>query len=325
MPRWLLYHYTAEVDMKASGMKTGRAHLCTVLLVMLCSFVSACRSHSDFLPAPAADDSGSPGVVSSPDNMIIDHGCADLELVPEEWISQAKEDLVIAYGHTSHGSQLTTGMTGLVGFIGELYAYNSTGHGGALELHDSPFSGASDLGNPNRTAWEAATRTYLNVHGETNVVIWSWCGQVSSASEDDIDTYLDLMSGLEQDYPDVYFVYMTGHLDGTGLNGNLHLRNEQIREYCRENDKILYDFADIETYDPDENYFGDRIPNDACAYDTDNDGYRDGNWAIEWQESHTRDVDWYDCSSAHSQPLNANLKAYAAWWLWARLAGWDGR
>jgi hypothetical protein len=34
-------------------------------------------------------------------------------------------------------------------------------------------------------------------------------------------------------------------------------------------------------------------------------------------------VDWYDCSSAHSEPLNANMKAYAAWWLWARLAGWD--
>jgi len=35
-------------------------------------------------------------------------------------------------------------------------------------------------------------------------------------------------------------------------------------------------------------------------------------------------VDWYRCGSAHSQPLNANRKAYAAWWLWARLAGWNG-
>ncbi len=35
-------------------------------------------------------------------------------------------------------------------------------------------------------------------------------------------------------------------------------------------------------------------------------------------------TDWYSCSSAHSQPLNANRKAYAAWWLWARIAGWDG-
>ena len=34
-------------------------------------------------------------------------------------------------------------------------------------------------------------------------------------------------------------------------------------------------------------------------------------------------MDWYNCSSAHSKPLNANRKAYAAWWLWATLAGWD--
>jgi hypothetical protein len=33
-------------------------------------------------------------------------------------------------------------------------------------------------------------------------------------------------------------------------------------------------------------------------------------------------VDWYSCSSAHSEPLNANRKACAAWWLFARLAGW---
>ncbi len=49
----------------------------------------------------------------------------------------------------------------------------------------------------------------------------------------------------------------------------------------------------------------------------------DKNWAIDWQNSHTINVDWYDCSAAHSQPLNGNLKAYAAWWLWAKLAGWD--
>jgi hypothetical protein len=30
-------------------------------------------------------------------------------------------------------------------------------------------------------------------------------------------------------------------------------------------------------------------------------------------------------AAAHTQPLNANLKAYAAWHLWARLAGWTGQ
>jgi hypothetical protein len=34
-------------------------------------------------------------------------------------------------------------------------------------------------------------------------------------------------------------------------------------------------------------------------------------------------VDWYECSAAHSQALNGNRKAYAAWWLWASLAGWN--
>jgi len=250
------------------------------------------------------------------DSMIIGHLCTDLDDIPDQWITKAKSDLHIAYGHTSHGSQITTGMTGLVDFAGDAYAWNNGGMGGALDLRDSPFSGASDLGNPDRTAWASATRTYLNAHSDVNVIMWSWCGQ-ADGSEEDIETYLDLMSELEEDYPNVRFVYMTGHTNGRGLTGNLHLRNQQIRDYCEAHNKILFDFEDIESYDPDGKYFGDKNVTDSCAY-------TGGNWAIEWQNSHTQGVDWYDCPSAHSEPLNANLKAYAAWWLFARLAGWDG-
>jgi hypothetical protein len=255
--------------------------------------------------------------ITPPAPIIIDHRCTDLSEIPQEWIEQAKNTLHIAYGHTSHGSQVTDGMSGLVDFAGELYAWNEDGSGGALQLKDDNLGEASDLGNPDFTAWETTTREYLDSHPSTNVVMWSWCGQVSYATSGDIDTYLSLMSELEQDYQNVHFVYMTGHTDGTGLEVNLHVRNQQIRNYCIANDKILYDFEDIESYDPDGNYFGDRYVNDACDYDG-------GNWAIKWQDSHEEGVDWYECSSAHSQPLNANLKAYAAWWLWARLAGWPG-
>jgi uncharacterized protein YjdB len=86
----------------------------------------------------------------------------------------------------------------------------------------------------------------------------------------------------------------------------------------------LYDFADIESYDPDGNYYLDKLANDACDYDSNGDAVPDKNWAIDWQNTHTVNVDWYNCTSAHSQPLNANRKAYAAWWMFARLAGWTG-
>lgn len=261
------------------------------------------------------------GTLSS-ELIVADHQTTQLASIPESSIRKAKRELRIAYGHTSHGSQLVTGMTGLVQFRGTLYAVNQTGADSALRLLDMPFSGAADLGNPDRTAWATATRTYLNAHPDVNVVIWSWCGQVSSATSNDISLYLSLMDSLERSYPSVKFVYMTGHLDGTGLQGNLHLRNEQIRSYCRSNKKILFDFADIESYDPDGTYFGDRLPNDACEYDGDGNGSREKNWALEWQTAHPGG--WYSCGSAHSQPLNANLKAYAAWWLWARIAGWEG-
>ncbi|MBP1655898.1 MAG: hypothetical protein H6Q31_499 [Bacteroidetes bacterium] len=254
--------------------------------------------------------------------VVADHQTTQLASIPESYIRKAKRELRIAYGHTSHGSQLVDGMNGLVQFRGTLYAVNQTGADSALMLLDTPFSGAADLGNPDRTAWATATRTYLNAHPDINVVIWSWCGQVSSATSNDISLYLSLMDSLERSYPAVRFVYMTGHLDGSGLQGNLHLRNEQIRSYCRSNKKILFDFADIESYNPDGTYFGDRLPNDACEYDGDGNGSREKNWALEWQTAHPGQ--WYSCGSAHSQPLNANLKAYAAWWLWARMAGWGG-
>jgi hypothetical protein len=282
----------------------------TVFLLLLLSFLTGCNKDGD------------ESFVSDPAELIIDHRCINLNSIPAESIGAAKKNLHIAYGHTSHGSQITDGMTGLVSFKGTLYSWNNGGTGGALDLHDYAMSG--DLGAPDRTSWATQTRTYLEANKDVNVIIWSWCGQVSTSTEADIITYLNLMTALENDFKNVKFVYMTGHLDGTGLTGNLHQRNEQIRTWCKTNKKILFDFADIESYNPDGVYFGAKKPNDACDYDNDGNGSLETNWAIQWQNSHTQGKDWYNCSSAHSQPLNANQKAYASWWLWARLAGWNG-
>jgi hypothetical protein len=287
-----------------------------VLLGLLAAMAVWSSCLSDSATAPPRKHTNTQSAI------IVNHNCRNIDAIPQAAIERAKANLHIAYGHTSHGSQLVTGMTGLVDFKGTLYSFNDGGSGGALDLKDTPFSGASDLGAPDLSAWAAATRTYLDAHPGINVIIWSWCGEVSSASESDIDGYLSLMSGLETDYPNVKFVYMTGHLDGYGLDGNLHVRNNQIRAYCTANKKILYDFEDIESYNPDAVYFADRDANDNCDYDGNGDGNFDGNWAIEWQNAHPGQ--WYSCAAAHTQPLNANLKAYAAWWLWARIAGWEG-
>ncbi len=279
--------------------------------------------------------------VGSP--LIIDHASTNITAIPQVAITSAKSNLHIVYGHTSHGSQLIDGMNGLIAFANNggkglslpqnIFAWNNGGTGGALDLHDGGIGG--DVGY--YPQWVNNTRSYLGTpnpatgrgtgaNADVNVVIWSWCGQASGYTEQQmIDNYLAPMSQLELDYPGITFVYMTGHLDGTGTTGNLHARNEQIRAYCRANNKVLYDFNDIESYDPDGlvNYNSLRA-NDNCDYDSDGNGSLDRNWATVWQNSHTENVDWYYCGAQHSQPLNANQKAYAAWYLWARLGGWNG-
>ena len=293
-----------------------------------------------------------PDYIIGDKSIIIDHTCTDLASVPESAITKAKESLHIAYGHTSHGSQLTEGMEGLMAFkpgYDTLYAINRSENSdlsdGALHLHDTYNTGQaggleSDLGSGGSTLFADRTRTYLATHPATNVIMWSWCGGVSYTNEAGINAYLQAMTQLETDYPNVKFVYMTGHLDGTGLTGRLHLNNEIIREYCRTNNKILFDFEDIESYDPDGNYYGDRFVTDACNYDANGDGQTDEtndsvamplngdrNWAIEWQDAHPDD--WFPenpsyptSKPSHTQHLNGNLKAYASWWMFARIAGW---
>jgi hypothetical protein len=269
--------------------------------------------------------------------LIIDHTCVDITQIPESAILAAKESLHIAYGHTSHGSQITSGMSGLISFANgggkglslpeDIFEFNNGGTGGALDLEqgDGYGDGWLDHDCGYYPGWVEETREYLDdpSHSDVNVIMWSWCGQVSSKYSSGVlwDQYLGPMTQLEEDYPHVTFIYMTGHVD-INNDANNKAANDSIRSYCENNDKWLFDFADFDRNDPDGNYY--KFCHDNCDYYDTVGGTVLGNWALEWQNEHEEGVDWYNCSSAHSQALNANQKAYGAWWMWARLAGWEG-
>ena len=259
--------------------------------------------------------------------LIIDHTCINLESVPVEWIDAAKENLWIGYGHTSHGSQLTSGMNALESYYDSgLYDWSHDGGEGKLHLFEGDGYGDGYLDHDcGYTGWDDETREYLELFPDCNVIIWSWCGQVNGVNLN--SHYLQPMEQLETDYPDVTFVYMTGHLEGSGIGGSLYNANQQIRDYCIDNNKVLFDFADIEKYSPEaDTNFQTYYATDECNYTHPTFGSK--NWAWDWLNSHQGEeleqISQHCSSCAHSVSLNCVKKGIACWYLWARIAGWDG-
>ena len=162
-----------------------------------------------------------------------------------------------------------------------------------MQSYAEPPNDYMDLGQPDYTGWITATNNYLAAHTDTNVVMWAWCGELNWFELTDVNNYLTNMSQLETQYPGITFIYMTGHLDGQDFTDSyLDRNNTAIRNYCNTNNKILYDFADIESYDPDGNYYYNLHADDHCNY-IDNEIER--NWADEWCANHPGDCYFSDC------------------------------
>lgn len=245
--------------------------------------------------------------------IIINHESTDLVTIPAEWINTVQSQVKWHYAHTSHGGQLLTGLNLIEGTD---TAYN-------VDIRDSALPTTADAlcvfnGQENETYitpelyWATAsgmndTRSVLNNNPVINVSQWSFCTQLESASESYATAYLDSMETLEQEYPNVTFVYMTGNAQATGSSGyNRYLRNEQIREYCRTHNKVLYDFADLD-----------------CWWLNDTTGvWEFSSYTYNDQEIPVQHPHYNGSESGHTTLESCTQKGKATWWMLAEITGW---
>ena len=259
-----------------------------------------------------------------------------LRTIPEEYINAARNNLHMAYQHTSHGTHVSYGMFGLPDFMaGDELRFaitNNDPQPDKLDFRDNAMvsyaeagDNASDL-SQNETAFIQATRNYLDDadNSEINVVMWSWC---NIAGHDVAANYIPGMQSLINEYPSVAFIFMTGHANKDSNVGDGKPKNQAdlIINYCKENNFYCLDYYGIDTHDMDGNYWEDA--------GDDGNSSTGGSFYADWQSSHSVGAGYYENRSSpggsvtygahNSQHITANRKAYAMWYILASIAGWE--
>jgi hypothetical protein len=260
--------------------------------------------------------------------LLIDHTAVqDFDQIPDYWLEQAK-GLTIHYGHRSHGMQIISGLKYIeenkdaVKYNVEYVLWENDPTIPPQE--DPPAHRICNTDWQPEDYWETEegrneTRRFA-ASGLYDFSMFGWCGELSTSADlaDYITEYLSTLDMFEQEYPNMRFIYQTGFTDGYPSWSRLREHNDQIREYCINNNKVLYDFADIESWDPDGNYYPDDY---SCS------------WCEEWCTDHSDECEGLpqECDSGldtccpHTHGYNCYIKGKAYWYMMARLAGWDGQ
>ena len=317
----------------------------TTFLLMTISLTSGCKK----------DETSSPYIFIEGNTASFNVAFeASLRQIPVQHINAARNNLHIAYQHTSHGTHVSRGLFGLQDYkAGDDVLFGITNNDPtpgkldfrdyAMESYAEPGVDAADLSRT-ESAFIQATRNYLDDpdNAEINVVMWSWC---SIRGHDAAGTYLPGMQELIEEYGPggskigsgagerinpVTFIFMTGHAETNNNVGDRKPRNQAdtIVGYCMANGYFCLDYYGIDTHDMDGNYWED-------AGDDGNSGAYGGNFYTDYQNNHQLGVHFYENKSSpggsvtfgahNSQHITANRKAYAMWWILARIAGWDGK
>ncbi len=243
--------------------------------------------------------------------VIIDHTCTDLGKVPDAWLNAVKSNIKLHYARRSHGGQLIVGIERMADLSLPEYdprlkftrTEKKLPQASNLCIMDGQLHELyviSDLYW--RKGGDKYTRATLDAYPAINVSMFTWCTELGHYSEPYLrNAYLHTIEQLEKDYPQVTFIYCTGNAQRTGEEGYVrYLRNEQIRKFCRENNKVLYDFGDLDAWYNGEHetylYNGVQVPSEHPHY--------------------------HGSETMHTTFESCVVKGKALWWMLARIAGW---
>ena len=240
---------------------------------------------------------------------VVDHTDTDVSVIPDYWIEQAKK-FVVHYAHTSHGSQVLSGLEWLessdpkynVDIAGQRIGrftrrYHRTAH---LRWQQLPWRHSYITPE---MYWESEdginTHPQRGGHRLVRFLVMDLVRTGFFLYPSQIQNYLDVMAQLETEYPGMRFIYYTGHTDGTAPGSTLWQNNDMIRQYVQDNQKVLFDFNDMEVYAPDG----------SGPYYNDGDGYCE--WCDAWCSAHPTAFECQDVPRAATTPTDCSAPSKA--------------
>ncbi len=250
---------------------------------------------------------GSPCVLGQQSrSLIVDH-CAlqSTAGIPQSWLDRAR-NLNFYFGHQSVGNNLLSGLAELAQQSPQYYAL-TIAHGGnpscfaaqhgivdfPVGRNGDPVSKIDDFAAHldwcRGKAVDAAMMKicFVDINPQTNTDFLS-------------NRYCRTMEELERTYPHTRIIWCTCPLVCNQNNSARQAFNDNVRQFCRQRGKVLFDLADIESHDSGGRESGNQFGPALCPE--------------------------YSLDGGHpSSPAGRQRLAYAWWLLMAHIAGWENR